>query len=180
MNRQPEQTGRDAPGGGRASLLVRLIGAFGWAGIAALLVPTVLICADIVWRRAIGGAFMDTFDITKLCLVAVAAWSIPYGFVHGSHVSVGILVERLPARAQILFDGVIHTAAALLFALLGWFAWHAAALHVSYHDTTQNLGIPVIYYWVVFLVGLALTILACLWRAARALRGWLATAGEAK
>lgn len=146
----------------------RLTNLFAWLGVIALLVPTLLVCADIVWRRVVGGAFIDVFDIGQLALVAVASWSIPYGFVHGNHVSVDLLIERLPVAGRAWGDLLIHAVCALLFALLTWFAWGALHLHQSYGDTTQNLGLPVIWYWLVFLIGMLLTIAACCWRVARA------------
>lgn len=161
---------QDRPPPSQASgWFVRTTDFFAWVAVAALLVPTLLICADIIWRRAVGGAFVDVFDIAQLALVAVASWSIPFGFVHGNHVSVDLLIERLPQAAQDVADAVIHFVCALLFLLLAWFAWGSMRLHYGYGDTTQNLGIPVVYYWAVFLSGLALTILACLWRVAQAL-----------
>ncbi|MEJ2625327.1 MAG: TRAP transporter small permease [Pseudolabrys sp.] len=160
-----------------SALVARVIDAFGLTGVAALLIPIVLTCTDIVWRRAIGGAFIDTFDITKLCLVTVAAWTIPYGFVHGCHVTVDLIVERLPGRVQDVADFVISLAGAVLFMFLGGLAWTSAALHYGYHDTTQNLQIPVVYYWAIFIVGLALTAIACLWRAGMSWRRFMDRAG---
>lgn len=178
-----EQTGEAAAGTGSAEAplpgVARGIGMFGWVGVAVLIVPIVLTCADILWRRIVGGAFLDTFDITKLCLVTVAAWSIPYGFVHGSHVTVDLLLERLPARIQGLADMAIHLVSAALFVVLGWLAWTAAVLHYGYGDTTQNLEIPVVYYWAIFIVGLALAVAACLWRSYAAWRRMTGPVGEA-
>lgn len=145
-----------------------VVDVFGWAGVAALLVPTVLTCADIVWRRAVGGAFMDIFDITQLCLVALASWSIPYGFQHGSHVSVDLLVDRFRPAVRAAFELVIYLGSAALFALLTWFAWDGAVLHWRHGDTTQNIGLPLVWYWAIFLVGMVLTVLVCLRRAAAA------------
>ncbi|MEX6506792.1 TRAP transporter small permease [Jiella sp. M17.18] len=172
MNQRPSEMTGDggAVGAPPLPLVPRVISVFGWIGVAVLLVPIVLTCADIVWRRAIGGAFMDTFDITKLCLVAAAAWTIPYGFVHGSHVTVDLLLEQFPARLQTLADGLIHLVCGALFVLLGWLSWNGAMLHYSYGDTTQNLALPVVYYWAIFIVGLALAVVACLWRSFAAFR----------
>lgn len=141
---------------------------FGWAGVAALLVPTLLICADIVWRRVVGGAFMDIFDIAQLGLVAIASWSIPYAFVHGTHVSVGILADRFPPGVQRWLDVLTYLACALLFTLFAVLAWKSTALHYGYGDTTENLELPLVLYWAVFLIGLGLSILSCLWCAWRA------------
>ncbi len=162
---EAEEPDRDPP----RSAFTRTVDFFGWAGVAALLAPTLMVCVDIAWRRVVGGAFVDVFDIAQLFLVACAAWTIPYGFVHGTHISMDLLVERLPAGVRRALEAIIHLMCALLFALLGWLAWQAALLHHAYQDTTQNLGIPVTWHWGIFLLGLALTILACLWRARRAL-----------
>lgn len=164
---QPRQAATATPRSG----FTRLVDAFGWAGIAALLVPTLLVCADIAWRRAVGGAFVDVFDITQLCLVACAAWTIPYGFVHRTHIGMDLLVERLPPRARGVLEAVVHLATAALFILLAALAWEATKLHHAYQDSTQNLGIPVVWHWGIFLAGLVLSILACLWRVRRALTG---------
>jgi len=164
---QPRQATTPPPRSG----FTRIVDLFGWAGVAALLVPTLLVCADIAWRRAVGGAFIDVFDITQLCLVMCAAWTIPYGFVHRTHINMDLLVGRLPPRARGVLDAVIHVGTAALFVLLAVLAWNATVLHYDYQDSTQNLGIPVVWHWGIFLLGLALSILACLWRARRALGG---------
>lgn len=143
---------------------------FAWAGVAALLVPTLLICADIAWRRVIGGAFMDTFDIAQLGLVMIASWSIPYAFVQGAHVSVGIVADRFPPAAQRWLDLLTNLACTLLFVLLTVLAWRSTALHHSYGDVTENLGLSLLIYWGVFLMGMALSILSCLWCAWNAWR----------
>lgn len=141
------------------------------AGISTLLVAIVLTCADIIWRRVVGGAFVDTFDITKLCLVAAASLSIPYGFTLGSHITVDLLADRFPPRARTVLDVVVALVGAALLGFLFWLTWQGAMLHYAYGDTTLNLRIPVIWYWGLLLVGLALAVLASLARAADTLAG---------
>ncbi|MGX1307733.1 TRAP-type C4-dicarboxylate transport system permease small subunit [Amorphus suaedae] len=159
-----QQTGgmRFAPARG----LGRLTFWLALAGISTLLVAILLTCADILWRQLVGGAFMDTADITKLCLVAAASLSIPYGFVLGSHITVDLLADRFPRGARIVLDVVVSIVSAILLGFLVWLTWQGAMLHYAYGDTTPNLQIPVIYYWGIFLLGLALGALAALARAA--------------
>lgn len=174
MGRQDEAIRLLSEGGSthdKKPFLDGVISFFGIIGIAALLAPILLTCADIAWRQIVGGSFIDTFDITKLCLVAAASWSIPYGFIHGTHVTVDLVADLLPSSAQRVLDAAIHLIAATLIALLAWLSWHGAMLHYGYGDTTLNLKIPVIYYWSIFLFGLFLTFVACLWRAWTAFRG---------
>jgi TRAP-type C4-dicarboxylate transport system permease small subunit len=152
-----------SPGGGGSPPGARLAGFvsfFAYIGIAALIVAIALTCADIVWRRVVGGAFMDIYDVTKLCLVIAASWSIPYGFIHGSHVSVDLLVTHFPDRLQRAMDVVTLIAAAALLGFLLWLSWDAAQLRYLYGDTSPNLRIPMTYYWAILLFGLALAIVA--------------------
>jgi TRAP-type C4-dicarboxylate transport system permease small subunit len=163
------------PGGGRSppgAWLAKFISLFAYVGIAALIVAIVLTCADIVWRRVVGGAFIDVYDITKLCLVAAASWSIPYGFVHGTHITVEFVAERFPRRVQRVLDVAVALVAAGLLGFLLWLSWDGAQLRYLYGDTSPNLRIPMIYYWALLLSGLALAIIAALWRAAIVVVRW--------
>jgi TRAP-type C4-dicarboxylate transport system permease small subunit len=159
----PGPTGGDRRPPGRH--LARLVSAFAYVGIAALIVAIILTCADIIWRRVVGGAFMDVYDVIKLCLVAAASWSIPYGFIHGTHVSVDLLAERFPLPVQRGLEVAISLVAAALLGFLLWLSWEAAQLRYLYGDTSPNLRIPMIYYWAILLSGLALAVVAVLWRA---------------
>lgn len=166
METAPAQAAPAGPTG----LVPGLTEFFAWVGVAALLVPTLLICADILWRRVVGGAFMDTFDIAQLGLLMIASWTIPYAFIQGAHVSVGILADRFPQAVQRWLGVLTYLACALLFTLLTVLAWKSAVLHHGYGDVTENLGLSLLIYWGVFLVGMVLSIIACLWCAGQAWR----------
>ncbi|MDQ0313611.1 TRAP transporter small permease [Amorphus orientalis] len=145
--------------------LARVTFWLGLAGVATLIVAIVLTCADILWRRLVGGAFVDTFDITKLCLVAAASLSIPYGFTQGAHITVDIVADKFPKRLRHVIDIVISVISAALMAFLLWLSWQAAMLYYAYGDTTLNLQLPIIWYWAIFMTGLGLAVLAALARA---------------
>lgn len=133
-------------------------------GVATLLVPIVLTCADILWRRIVGGAFVDTFDITELCLVAAASLSIPYGFTKGTHITVDLLAERFSPDIRTILDTLISFVSAIFLGFLLWLSWQSAAQSYAYGDTSPNLRIPMVYYWSIFLLGLCLATLATLAR----------------
>lgn len=149
-------------------LLDRLVSVLAVCGLATLIVAIALTWADIVWRRVVGGAFVDIVDITRLCLTAAASFAIPYGFVRGSHVTVDIVAERLPPRPRRWLDAAVLLAAAALLALLLYLSSLSALQSHTFRDRTLNLGIPLIYYWSLFLAGLALSVLVALERAVRA------------
>jgi len=141
------------------------VGGFAFLGIAGLGIAVALTCADILWRRIVGGAFIDIVDITSLCLVAAASWTIPYAFLNGHHVTVEIVADRLPARIRARLAVFAALLGAALLAFLFWLGTGSAAQALSYGDRTLNLGIPMIVLWAIFLWGLALSVLANLWLA---------------
>lgn len=151
--------------------MARFVSAFAYVGIAALIVTIALTVADIVWRRVVGGAFMDINDITKLCLVAAASWSIPYGFVHGTHVTVDLVAEHFPPGLRMALEVAISLTAAALLGFLLWLSWEAAQLRYLYGDVSPNLRIPMILYWGILLSGLVLAVIATLWQTAIAFAG---------
>lgn len=151
--------------------VARFVSGFAYVGIAALVVAIALTCADIVWRRVVGGAFMDINDITKLCLVAAASWSIPFGFIHGTHVTVDLLSEHFPRTLQLALEVAISLMAAVLLSFLLWLTWEAAQLRYLYGDVSPNLRIPLVLYWGILLSGLVLAVIAALWRAVIAFDG---------
>ncbi|WP_051630348.1 TRAP transporter small permease [Afifella pfennigii] len=161
----------DAPSHGTAGrfghALTKLVDVFAYLGIAGLAVAVALTCADILWRRIVGGAFVDIVDITSLCLVAAASWSIPYAFLHGQHVTVEILADRLPGRLRLVLAMLAAFLAAALLALLLGLGMGSALQAFRYGDASLNLAIPMLVYWAIFLSGLALTLAANLWIGAR-------------
>ncbi|HEX2255372.1 MAG TPA: TRAP transporter small permease subunit [Afifellaceae bacterium] len=108
------------------------------SGVATLIVAIGLTWADIVWRRVVGGAFVDIVDINKLCLTAAASFAIPYGFVRGSHVTVDLLAERLPPRARPWLDAAVLLSGAALLALILYLYWFAALQRYAFGDMSQK------------------------------------------
>jgi TRAP-type C4-dicarboxylate transport system permease small subunit len=158
---------REPPPTAVGGVLERIVRLLALAGVATLIVAIALTWADIIWRRVVGGAFVDVVDIIKLCLVAAASFAIPYGFVRGSHVTVDLVAERFPPRARLLLEAVVSMAGAALLGLLLYLSWFAAQQRYAYGDMSLNLRIPMIIYWGLFLCGLALSVAVTLERAVR-------------
>jgi TRAP-type C4-dicarboxylate transport system permease small subunit len=169
---EARQAGLPTTNGCGSVFLAGLASGAGCLGIAALIVVIILTCADIAWRRIVGGAFMDIQDATKLCLVAAASWSIPYGFVRGTHVTVDLLAERLPRGVQLGLEATSSLASAALLGFLLWLSWQATALRFDYGDASPNLGIPMVCYWAILLLGLAMSVAAAIQRAVCAVAAW--------
>lgn len=116
--------------------------------------------------------------MTKLSLVTAAGRELPYGFIKSSHVSVEVFTDHLLDRARNLIDAATHLVAAALLALLVLLALQCAALHYGYSDITLDLPLPVVWCWAIFIVGLVLNVVACLWRVGQAWHRLRTTVGS--
>lgn len=148
----------------------RLCDAAAVAGIVCLIGAIAIVMIDIVLRRIFDLTVIGTVDLTQLCVMAAAFWSIPYGFLRDAHVRVELLTDRLPTRWQALLDAIAALVGCALIALLLGLSWGQALLRVEYGDRSLDLGIPMILYWGFLLSGCALACLATLTVAARRLR----------
>lgn len=137
------------------------------AGMAALSVTIGVVIADITMRSTVGRSILGTVDITQLAVMTCAFWAIPFTFLRGGHVTVEIATGSLPPRLRAVMDGLAALLGAVFVAMIGWYGWTSAQQAMQYGDLSQNLGIPMILYWVPLISGCALSVVATLVVAAR-------------
>lgn len=137
-------------------------------GIIALFAAGLVTVADIV-LRVFGGAVPGAVDLVQLLILSAAFAAIPFAFFRDAHVSVDLLTQALPARVQAALALLTALGALALMALILWYGWRSAQMQMRFGDVSQNLGIPMIWYWAPLLLGSALSIVACLFAVRRAL-----------
>lgn len=147
--------------------LLRVIQLGAILGITMLTIAIIVVVGDIIWRRIGGGSFIGAVDLTQLSVMFAASFSIPYAFTKGAHVRVDLLNGILSTRAQRFLDVLAALFGAVLLAFLLWLTWGRAMQVWDYGDVSQDLAVPMIYYWAALIIGLALSVLACLVNAAR-------------
>lgn len=143
--------------------MLRLIDGFveTLAAIAVLsyLAAALVTVADIIGRR-LGAPITGVVDLVQLFVIAGAWLSIPWGFTVGAHVGVDFLLDKMPGRAMRAFQIMAGLAAAGLMGLILWKCLGAWQMQAMLGDKSQQLGIPISYFWVPLLVGAAASILA--------------------
>lgn len=138
----------------------RVLHAVAVAGVAILSLAIVLTLADIVARAVVNVSITGMIDITQLCVMAMAFWSIPYAFVRDGHVRITFATDHLPVRARATLDAVAALAGGVVIALIGWFGHERALTALQYGDSSQTIGIPMIWYWAFLLSGCVLSLAA--------------------
>ncbi len=143
------------------------------AGTAAIAVGAVLTMVDIGLRSVSPLTVKGIVDIMQLCVLAGAMLAIPHGVVTDQHVAIDLFVERLPVRVQVALRAFAALLSIAFLAGVFWFGLQQAMTEYAGGDRSQTIGIPMIWYWVPFLIGMALSVVASLIVFVRLLRDGL-------
>jgi TRAP-type C4-dicarboxylate transport system permease small subunit len=133
-----------------------------YAGISLLCAVTLLTVADVLTRRSIHITIPGLVDITQLLVMGCAFLVIPYVFLTEANVGVEFVTDRLPPRALAWVKAIAAGGGAVFMALLTWYSYKQAVLLIGQGDTSQTIGIPIVWYWGPLLFGSALTVAAAL------------------
>ena len=139
-------------------------------GVACLLGAAVVTVVDI-GLRFFDTAIPGVVDIVQLLILATGFAAIPFAFHRDAHVSVDLLSQFLPRRIQSLLAALASLGGVVLMGLILYYGWDAAKMQMMFGDVSQNIRIPMIWYWVPLLVGSALSVLAAVLAMLQALAG---------
>jgi TRAP-type C4-dicarboxylate transport system permease small subunit len=182
MSAQPEPASTTAGGRERHAALVlieSLTAAMAITGVGMLGLAIGLVVVDIVWRRLMGGAVVGVIDLSQLCVMAAAFWSIPYAFTKQAHVAVDFLPTDHAPRLRIAVALLAVVLGVGLLGLLLGLGFGRAMDAWRSKDISEDLGIPMVSYWFFLISGLAVAIVATVaagWREMQAAR----VSGEAR
>lgn len=117
----------------------------------------ILTGVDVVLRNAVGISVHGMIDITQLAMMYTFFPCIAFAFARRAHVSVTVLTDVMPGRMARGFAIAGWFAGVIVCAYLTYAVFFQAKLIWSYGDTSQNIGIPMILYWLPIVVCLALS-----------------------
>lgn len=139
----------------------RLMEVLAALGVLSYCAAAAVSVADVIGRR-LGMPVVGVVDLVQLFVMAGAWLCIPWGFSAGAHVGVDFLLERMPAGAARGLQAAAAVIAAGLMAMILWKCFGAWQMQALLGDKSQQLGIPMSYFWVPLLIGAAASILAAL------------------
>lgn len=120
-----------------------------------LIVMAVVTLVDIASRAvysassgAIDFTFIGGIEIVKYSLLISLMMAMPE-FVRQSQVIVDLFTDKLPARTHEVMEAIYLFGFALLGAGISWHFYHAIASYQMYGETTQDLLIPIWYFFAV-------------------------------
>jgi len=92
---------------------------FNWVAGGALVAIMLLTCADVI-LRSFGRPIPGTFEVVGFLCVVVIAFAIAYTQILRGHISVEIVVSRLPQRARAAVSAITCLFCLVFFILLAW------------------------------------------------------------
>lgn len=141
--------------------LDRLIEALAVMGVAAFGAAAAVTVADIVGRQ-FGHAINGVVDLVQLFVTAGAWFVIPWAFVAGAHVGVDFVVDQMPPLSRRVLAILAALLAGGVLVLMFRYGYDTFARRSMMGDRSQQLGIPIAWYWWPLLAGQAAAILAVL------------------
>ncbi len=124
----------------------------------AIIAMVILTCADVI-LRLLGRPIVGTYEMIGFLGAVVVSFSLAYTSIQKGHVSVEILVEKLPERLQVFIDFIGGTISTILFGLLSWQSTIYALDLKRSGEVSMTLQMPVYP----FILGVALgSTLLCL------------------
>ncbi|MBM9595405.1 TRAP transporter small permease [Roseitranquillus sediminis] len=138
--------------------LRRLIVALASLGVAAYGAAALVTVADVIGRR-FGLPIDGVVDLVQLFVMGGAWLVMPFAFMTGAHVGVDFLVDRVPRAAAVLLRALAISVAVVLLGLMFWYGYQTMGMRMMFGDRSQQLGIPIVWYWAPLVLGLAVSIL---------------------
>ena len=120
----------------------RMAEIFNWVAAAAVTGMMLLTCMDIVlrlFRHPIPG----TYEMVGFLGAVFAAFALGYTSVHRGHIAVDFVVQKLPARAQSLVDGINALICGVFFGFLSHQCMVYAADLKSFGEVSMTLQMPI-------------------------------------
>lgn len=119
---------------------------------ATLSVLVLLIAVDVTLRRAFNSPLTFSYEIIEFGLVIVVWGSVLYSTIRERHISIDVLVSRLPAKTRQFFRLTFDFISAVVLLLIGWQSITYAMDLRDLQLVSSMLEIPI--YPFVFIVAL--------------------------
>jgi len=122
-----------------------------WIAGGVLVAMMLLACSNMI-SRIPGYPIKGTYELVGFSAAIVVAFALGYTQLQKGHTRVDIVVSRLPLRAQVILDIIMHFFSLVLFVLLSWRVAVFADSYWKAGEVSETLNI--IYYPFTYAVAL--------------------------
>lgn len=132
-----------------------------WIGGALMIGVIVITVADVFARKFLSTGYFGLVDVTQFAVMGFAYLAMPRAFFAGSHVAVELYDHKLSERADLALKCFALILSLGVLSVLFWYGWTQAARTLRYGDVSQNVEIPIIWYWGLLMGGVVFSWIVC-------------------
>lgn len=117
--------------------------------VYGLLLGVIVAFINVVLRYAFDMSLPWAGELTNYLFIWSALFGAAYGFKHGAHISITLLIERMPAilmKAFLIFANILSI---LYLGLLSYFGYELVLMLMDFGEMSVDLNIPM---WIPHLV----------------------------
>lgn len=140
-------------------LLDALSRALVWIGGLLMLSVMVITVVDIISRWTVQTGYIGLVDITQFAVVGFVYLSLPHLFLTDGNVAIALYDKKMSKRQDAALQLLTQSLSLGILSVLFNYCLQRAERVLRYGDVSQNIEIPMIGFWLLILVGLALTLL---------------------
>jgi TRAP-type transport system small permease protein len=133
---------------GRIAGIVRMMS---YVGAAFIAVMALLNIGDVAGRFFFDRPIKGSYELIALLLACGGTWGMGHCESLKKHISIGIMVDRLPPRVQAAFDVFNGVAALGIFTFIAWQMF----IRVPHGTLSDDLGIPMGIFYMFYGLGLS-------------------------
>ena len=113
-----------------------------YLGVAALFIMMLLTAADVIGRYLFNKPVLGAFELTEFLVLILIFSFLAHAQAEKNHVSVDLLLGRLPKTWRRAIEFFNHAVCLALMALFVWMTTLRAMELKEYAEASSNLGIP--------------------------------------
>lgn len=130
--------------------------------ILAVLAMLVLVVADVLLRALFDSPIIGATEIVRMLMICIAP-SFVCAVIEDKHIKVGLIMDNLGRKAQIVVDIITLLLTSGICALMSWQAWVYTKYAIKYNEYYSLLKIPKWPFELIFCIALGVTALAILY-----------------
>jgi TRAP-type C4-dicarboxylate transport system permease small subunit len=131
-----------------------------YASAALILIMMMLTVADVSLRYFFNAPINGTYEVTELLMVCVFAPSLAWTAMRGANVRVDLIINKLPYRAQGVFDSVTCLMSLFVTVIITYFTIKQTIFVYGIKTYSDQLEIPFYPFYIVIAVGFFLLVFA--------------------
>ena len=142
-----------------AELIARLLNII---GVAMGLIMVLIVTANVIGRYLFRRPLIGTVEIEEFMLLVLVFFGIGYAQIKKRHVSISVLVDRLPPKAQFVINNITYLPSLIAFFLITWQSLVMAKRYWIKGVSSLFLEIPISPFLCIVAAGSAVLCLALL------------------